>query len=134
YRSSGRMDFLRPEVGLARRIFSELVTEPLELTAPNIGEIFARRRRCCALVEVDGNPELTADPLAEGAREGDAVLHRRAIQWHKGDDVGRADAGMLASVVAEVDPFRRGLDSGIGGVDRGLDRRDEGDNRTVVRC
>ena len=47
--------------------------------------------------------ELAPDALAELAREGDAVLHRRALERDEGDDVGGAHARMLARVRVEVD-------------------------------
>ena len=69
-----------PEVGRALRRRADLVANALELAAADVGEILAIGARGGALVEEDGDPELAPDALAELAREGDAVLHRRCLR------------------------------------------------------
>ena len=78
-------------------------------------------------------PSSLAHALAERAGEGDAVLHRRAFERNERHDVRRAHARMLARVRREIDAVARDGDAGERGVDRVLDRRDEGDHRAVVR-
>src|SRR3954447_3030588 len=62
--AAGRMDRSGAEIRIARGLFAELVAEPLELTATDVGEIFARGCSGGALVEVNGYPQLATDALA----------------------------------------------------------------------
>src|SRR5262245_16497496 len=97
------MDLRRSKIGYAIRILSNLVSQPLELSAPDVGEILPVGARGGALVEEDGDLQIAADAFTERAREHDAVLHRGALERHEGDDVRGAHAGMLPAMVIEVD-------------------------------
>ena len=112
------MDLAGAEVGFPSGIFPELLAQTLEFSTANVGQILARGRRGGALVEIDGNLQLAADPLAECARQRDTVFHRRAFERDERHDIRRANSRMLARVLTEVDSLRRSLDSG----ERCLDR------------
>ena len=56
------------------------------------------RRR--VLVEIDRNVQLLADALAELLRQLDAILHGHAAHRNEGADVGRAEARVLARMLA----------------------------------
>jgi len=127
-----RVDLLRPEIRFARGIPAHLLTQSLEFSATNVGEILTRRCRRRPFVEIDRNLQLATDSFAERPREGDAVLHRRALERNEWNHVGRADPGVLTRVPAEIDPLGGGLDPGEGGIDGGFDRRDESDHRSIV--
>ena len=86
-----------PKSGVRTRRRADLLADLLELAAPNVGEILAHGTRRRALVEEHGNAELLADALAERAREGDALLHRRALERNEGHDIGGAHARMRAA-------------------------------------
>ena len=47
----------------------------------------------------------TRSPQPLGDR--DTIVHARAIERDKGNDIRRADARMLARVIVEVNQFRR---------------------------
>ncbi len=111
---------------------ADLGSNSLELATADVGQVFAIRPRGGALVEEDGDAELSADALAEGARERDAVFHRRPFERNEGHDVGRAHPGMFAGVRREVDALLRLADAGEGGIGHDIDGRDEGDDAPVV--
>src|SRR5215213_3098401 len=111
---------------------ADVVAQPLELAAPDVGEILAVGTRRGALVEEDRDAELAADALTELARERDAVLHRRSLERDEGDDVGRAHAGMLAGVARQIYLVYGFSDSSEGRIGHHADVGDEGDDAAVV--
>src|SRR6266550_2414329 len=130
--STSRVDLRGTEIGIARRVLAELFAQPLELSTPNIRQVFSRWRRGGALVEVDRNLQLAPYFLAEPPRQSDAVLHSGSFQRNEGNDVGGADTRMLPGVLAEIDPLRRRLNASEGSLYGRLERRDERDHRSIV--
>ncbi len=65
-------------------------------------------------------------------REVDAVVQRDAADRDERDNVGRADAGMLAAVGGEVDPVEGLFSRPKGGFADGFWRSDEGQDAAVV--
>ena len=96
----------------AAALRADLLAQPLELAAADVGEVLAVGARGGALVQEDGDLELAPDALAELARERDAVLHRRSLERDEGHDVGGAHARVLAGVRGEVDVSLRLADAG----------------------
>ena len=122
----------RPEVGRALRGRPDVGTNALELTTTNVGEILTVGARGGALVQEDRNAQLVAHTCAELAREGDAVLHRRALERDERHDVRGAHAGVLTGVRGEIDALLRLADARERRVDNDVDRRDECDDAAIV--
>ena len=99
-RAGGRVRRRRAEVGRpARR--RHLRGQPLELTAPDVFEVLARRVVRRLLVEEDRDPEACRRRAAPTSlRERDAVGHRDAFDRHERHDVDGAEPRMLAAVAA----------------------------------
>src|SRR5947209_17097074 len=104
------MNLVGTEIGFARRILSQLLSQPLELAPAHIGQILARGRCCRSLVQVYRNLQLASDALTELTRECDAIFHRRALERNERDDVGGTDPRVFAAVLTEIDALRRRLD------------------------
>src|SRR5581483_3250947 len=100
--AGGGMDRVGAEVGDAVGIRADLFAGPLELAAADVGEVDAVRTGCGLFVQEDRDAKLAANPRAEGAGEGDAVLHGGALEGDEGADVGGPDARVLALVGSEV--------------------------------
>ena len=115
YGTGGWMESCRPEVRLAAAL-TDLVLEPLVLTAPNVGQALAVGPPSGASVEVDRQVEARRDPLPEGAREVDDLVHGRRPERDERDDVDRADARMLTLVGVHVDLVDRRGDEPLEGV------------------
>jgi hypothetical protein len=81
----------------------DLGLQPLVLAAPDVGELdpLAPPRRLG--VEVDRQVEPLRDPLAERPGQLDRLVHRRVAERNPGDDVDRADPGVLAGMLLHVD-------------------------------
>src|SRR5438477_3039909 len=60
----GRMHAGRSVVRLPRRVLLDLIAQSLELTTSDIGEVLALSACRGALIEIDRDPELAADPFA----------------------------------------------------------------------
>src|SRR5436190_24247731 len=105
------MNFVRTEIGFARRILTDFFAQSLEFTAPSVSEILARGRSGRTLVEINRNLQLAANSLSKPAAEGDAVFHRRAFERNEGHDIGGTDPGVLTTVLAEVDALRGRFDA-----------------------
>ena len=81
----------------------ELVAQSLELSPANVREIHARWARCRSLIEINGNLQLTANPLAKLLRENHAVFHRRTFERNERNDIRRADTRMLSLMLPQID-------------------------------
>ena len=121
----GRAEIRRP-VGVA-----ELFGQPLVLAAPNGCQVLslgpARRR----FVEVHGDLEFAADPLADRPRDRGAIVHRHAGDRDERADVGGAHPRVGAVVLAHVEDLRclgDGLERPLG---HGVWVPHEGDHRAV---
>ena len=76
--------------------------------------------------------QLLPQPRPEIVREVDADAHRQVGKGDEGDHVDRAHSWMLATVVAQVDPFRGNGSTGHRRIDGERGLRDEGDDHPVV--
>ena len=83
-------------------------------------------------VVIGGDVQLLPQARPEIVREVDADAHRKVGERHKGHDVGRPHSRMLATVAAQVDPFRGNGGTGDRRIDRERRLRDEGDDHPVV--
>ena len=83
-------------------------------------------------VEVDRQVEALRDPLAEAARQLDALVHRRVAERHERDHVDRADARVLALVLLHVDLVDGRPDEPLQRVADRAGRSGEGEHRAVV--
>ncbi len=72
------------------------IATALELTAADIGEIHARWTSGRALVEIDGNPELSSHSLSKAPGDRDTLVHGRILERNKRNDVGGANSRMLS--------------------------------------
>ena len=146
----GWVESCRAEVRLAAAL-TDLLLEPLVLTAPNVGQALAVGASSGASVEVDGQVEARRDPLPEASGEVDHLVHGRRPERDEGDDVDRADARMLTLVGVHVDlvdrrckePLERLADRGVlaghredravvAGVARAVEEGDLGDGRDRI--
>ncbi len=84
--------------------------EPLELAAPDVLEVLARRIGGRLLVEIDRDAEPFGDGRGDVLRQRDALLHRDALDRHERHDVDRAEPRMLALVLPEIDGGQRLLE------------------------
>ena len=131
--ASGGMHMIGAEVRHALGIGADLRLGQLKLAAADVGEVLAVGARGGALVQEDRNAEFIADALAEGAREGDAVVHGGALERNERADVGGADARVFAGVRVEVNELGGLGDATEGGVHGGLGGGDDGHDRPIVR-
>ena len=132
-RPAGGMDFGGTEVRVSIWILAQLLAEALEFSTTNIREILSRWSRRRALVEINGNLQLSPDSLAECAGESDAILHRGSFEGNEGHNVGCANARMLAGMLTQIDLLTCHLDACKRSLNGSVDRRDEGDHRPVMR-
>ena len=128
----GGVDGVGAEVGGALGVLADLFLGELELAATDVGEVGALGGRGGALVEEDGDLEFAADALAQGAREDNAIFHRRPFERDEGADVGGADARVRAGVLVEVDQFGGLGDAAECGLDGDFDRGHEGADGAIV--
>src|SRR5439155_14450044 len=82
------------------------------------------------VVEIDGDPELLANPPADLPGQIDALRHGRLAERYERQDVGRAHAGVLAAVPVQVDQLCRSRHAAEGRVRYFGRRAREGEHRS----
>src|SRR3989442_11806329 len=125
-RSRGRVDFLGSIIRPPGRVFSDFVTELLELSSSNIGKITPVWSGSCFFVQEDWNVELFCKLLSKPSRQCNAILHHHPGQRDKGDDVHSAHSRVFTLVMVQVDK----LDSLSSGGKRGFFDRSRLPNKT----
>src|SRR2546430_11838519 len=105
------MDSGGTEVRIAGRISSQLLAESLGFSTANLREILTGWSRCRALVEINRNLQLSSYLFAERAGESYAILHGGSLEGNERHDVGRANARMLAGMLAQIDVLSCDLDA-----------------------
>ena len=111
-RAGGRVQARGAEIRLPVRVRLDIDLEAFVFAAPHVREGAPVGPGCGRLVQVDGDVEFVRDPLADGARQGDAILHRHARDRDERKDIEGAHTRMLAAMRVHVDPLdRRGRSS-----------------------
>ena len=111
-----RANYSRPRRGMqsrlakirpARRIRLDLFPQTLKLSAPDVFQILALRRRCRRLVQIHGHLEALPDFRAHMLRHGHTVFKRDAVDGNERHHIGRAHAGVRALMLRKVQQLRR---------------------------
>ena len=95
----------------ADQLFHALVLRPADVRQ----HLVLRPEGGAGVVE-DGQPEAVRDPPTERPGQRDRFLHGGLAERHEGNDVHRAEAGVLAGVMLHVDPLEGERDGGLHGV------------------
>src|ERR1035437_8394313 len=93
------------EIGHAGRVGGNFVANAVELAATNVLKILPLGRGGGGFVKIDRNLEALPDFGSDVPGHGDAVFESDAIDRDKGNDIGRAHAGVSAMVLGKVDKF-----------------------------
>src|SRR6266545_1956519 len=106
--AGGRVESHGAEIRLAVRVRLDLDLEAFVLSPPHVREGAPVRPGCGGFIQIDWDTELVRNPLANGPRDRDTVLHRHARDRDERKDVEGADPRMLAAMNVHVDPLDRG--------------------------
>ena len=112
---------------------SDGLLQRLEPAVPHVRQVAILGALRGVIVEVHRDAELLAHAIREVTRDTHAIVHRAAVEWNEGDDVGGADARVNARVRGDVDPVACGADRRERGSDHVVMICHERDHRAVVR-
>jgi hypothetical protein len=115
-----------------RGLTQHRIAQAFELASAHFFEQGAIGAGCGGFVEIDGNLVALPDFRAGLAGQQRALLERDVADGHKGNDVGRADAGMHTLLSGEVNELRCAARPANGGFDDRCRRTGDGDDGTVV--
>jgi len=103
--TGGRMQARLSNIGRAAGITLYGFAQAFEATFANVGEAFAFRANSRGLVKINRDAVALPDFAAGGVCERGAVFERDARNGNEGKHVCRADARMLAAMLAKIDEF-----------------------------